>query len=295
MPELTGSAPPGSALPAPSQSVACSLFDFLDRRLLRFFCVSFDYMPKYLCTFQKAKSVRWLGHLDILRTFERAIRRARLPIAFSSGYNPREKIAFASALSTGITGDEEPATIELTEMASPDEIVARLNEALPPGIRIHSCREIPDAGSRDLLNAFDRAEYSLVCGCAAGMQTKDLEDAICTMMGQTTIAVTREREGRSKSVNIRPFIYEIVTRDRISPERLSLTVQVAIGERGNAKPAEVVAALAEYLPGIALRRAHRLRLLASGAADKHSVSPTDLPSESEFAAEPANSELAAVL
>jgi len=58
-------------------------------------------MPKYLLTFEKAEPVRWLGHLDILRTFERAIRRAALPIAFSNGFNPRERIAFASALSTG--------------------------------------------------------------------------------------------------------------------------------------------------------------------------------------------------
>src|SRR5205823_11627002 len=56
---------------------------------------------KYLITFEKGESARWLGHLDILRTFERAIRRAELPIAFSTGFNPREKIAFASALGVG--------------------------------------------------------------------------------------------------------------------------------------------------------------------------------------------------
>jgi len=57
-------------------------------------------MSKYLFNFEKGESVRWLGHLDILRTFERAIRRAGLPIAFSNGFNPRERLVFASALST---------------------------------------------------------------------------------------------------------------------------------------------------------------------------------------------------
>src|SRR5262249_28154123 len=107
---------------------------------------------KYLITFEKGESARWLGHLDILRTFERAIRRAELPIAFSSGFNPREKIVFASALGVGVTGAAEPATLELTEALPPDILVQRLNEKLPPGIRLRSAEEIPDAGSRDLLN-----------------------------------------------------------------------------------------------------------------------------------------------
>src|SRR5215467_10770727 len=108
---------------------------------------------KYLITFEKGESARWLGHLDILRTFERAIRRADLPIAFSAGFNPHERIAFANALSVGVTGSEEPATLELTTVVHPQDLVRRLNEKLPPGIQLRSASEIPDARSRDLLNA----------------------------------------------------------------------------------------------------------------------------------------------
>src|SRR5579862_7775423 len=115
-------------------------------------------MPKYLLMFEKGQSVRWLGHLDILRTFERAIRRAGLPVAFSAGFNPRERLAFASALSTGVTGAAEPATLELTAPTPTEEIVCCLNAVLPPGIRITACLEVPDAGARELLNSFDRAE-----------------------------------------------------------------------------------------------------------------------------------------
>src|SRR5258706_12724738 len=98
---------------------------------------------KYLITFEKGESVRWLGHLDILRTFERAIRRADLPIAFSTGFNPRERIAFANALSTGVTGAAELATIEFTEAVDPPNLIESLNEKLPPGIRLLSAQEIP--------------------------------------------------------------------------------------------------------------------------------------------------------
>src|SRR5689334_5202192 len=125
-------------------------------------------MPKYLLLFEKAESVRWLGHLDILRTFERAIRRAGLPIAFSNGFNPRERISFASALSTGVTGGAEPALLELTASLPVEILIRQLNDSLPPGIRIGTCEEVPEAGSRDVLNAFDRAEYSVVCACPTG-------------------------------------------------------------------------------------------------------------------------------
>src|SRR2546427_9894555 len=103
---------------------------------------------KYLLTFEKGESARWLGHLDILRTFERAIRRAELPIAFSSGFNPREKLAFASALSVGVTGEAELATVELTDSVDPATLVENLNTKLPPGIQLKAAEEIPDAGSR---------------------------------------------------------------------------------------------------------------------------------------------------
>src|SRR6266700_2916279 len=102
---------------------------------------------KYLITFEKGEPVRWLGHLDMLRTFERAIRRAELPIAFSTGFNPRERITFASALGVGVTGGAELMTIELTDTVEPPAIVADLNDKLPAGIQILEAREIPEVGS----------------------------------------------------------------------------------------------------------------------------------------------------
>ena len=123
-------------------------------------------MPKYLLTFEKGEPVRWLGHLDILRTFERAICRAALPIAFSQGFNPRERLAFASALGTGITGGAEKATLELTAPLQTADLLSLLNDTLPPGIRIHDCEPVPEAGSRDALHAFDRAEYTVLCNCS---------------------------------------------------------------------------------------------------------------------------------
>ena len=224
-------------------------------------------MPKYLFTFEKGESVRWLGHLDILRTFERAIRRAGLPVAFTNGFNPRERLAFASALSTGITGGAERASLELTDPLAPEDLIQRINLALPPGIRVLSSEMIPDVGFRDALNAFDRAEYTVVCGCAPDTVLTQVEEAVELLLASPQIEITRTKDGRSKVVNIRPSLYYLTvlpeSAESLGNSRLTLDMIVAQGEGGTAKPAEVVGALAASVPGLTSRRAHRVRLLSA--------------------------------
>src|SRR5258708_8810438 len=164
---------------------------------------------KYLITFEKGESVRWLGHLDILRTFERAIRRAELPIAFSTGFNPRERIAFANALSTGVTGAAELATIEFTDPVEPSTIVNSLNEKLPPGIQLQTAQEIPEAGSRDLLNSYSRAEIRVTCACGPSTSLESAQASAASLLSRTQISIEREREGKVKKMDIRPLIRSI--------------------------------------------------------------------------------------
>ena len=221
-------------------------------------------MPKYLLIFEKSESVRWLGHLDILRTFERAIRRAGLPVAFSTGFNPRERISFASALSTGVTAGAEPAVLELTEPVDPCVLLTDLNATLPPGIRIAECQEIPDAGSRDLLNSYDRADYEIVCACSPEPDAAQVESAILALLARPEIEVVRAREGRSRTLDIRPYLFALaLVPESLTANRLTLTMTAAIGEGGNAKPPEVVALIAETVGGLTLRRSHRARLVCS--------------------------------
>ena len=217
---------------------------------------------KLLITFRKAESARWLGHLDILRTFERAIRRAELPIAFSTGFNPRERIAFASALSVGVTGDAELATLEFTESIEPGTLVDRLNSKLPPGIQLVSAEEIPEAGSRDLLNSFDRAEIFVTCACPLEVSLDALADSAERLLRESELLIQREREGKVKQVDIRPLIHDIQP-ESITGDRVTLRLILSLGAEGTAKPAEIIELLARDFPGLSARRIHRARLLAS--------------------------------
>ncbi len=225
-------------------------------------------MPKFLLIFEKNEPVRWLGHLDILRTFERSIRRAGLPIAFSAGFNPRERLYFASALSTGITGSAEPMVLELTEPMTPLEITRLLNDSLPPGIRIKCCSEIPDAGSKDLLNTYCRAEYNVLVDAPDKPNPAEVKMAISETLLLEEIPWIRAREGRSKTVDLKPYIFELeLTGDRNVDSRFTVRMIVAIGESGSAKPSEVIAFLGTKIPNIKLRRAHRIQLLKNAIVE----------------------------
>jgi radical SAM-linked protein len=164
-----------------------------------------------------------------------------------------------------VTGGAEPALLELTASLPVEILIRQLNDSLPPGIRIGTCEEVPEAGSRDVLNAFDRAEYSVVCACPTGTDPAAVSAAICDLLARTEICITREREGRSKTVDIRPYLFQLsLCPESPADERLTLNMMVALGEGGSAKPGEVVAALSGLLPGLTLRRAHRVKLIKSG-------------------------------
>ena len=94
-------------------------------------------------TFATDDTVKYVGHLDMHRAWERAIRRARLPLAYTQGFNPQPRLQFAAALPVGFTGAAEVADIFLNEALAPADFLARLTAALPPGIRPYHAEPIP--------------------------------------------------------------------------------------------------------------------------------------------------------
>lgn len=109
-------------------------------RLICVICVEFQrmnetYAQRMRVWFATDDTVKYVGHLDMHRTWERAIRRARLPLAYTQGFNPQARLQFAAALPVGFTGQGEVADVYLNEELAPVEFVQRLSDALPPGIR----------------------------------------------------------------------------------------------------------------------------------------------------------------
>ena len=88
-------------------------------------------------------TVKYVGHLDMARAWERAIRRARLPLAYTQGFHPQPRIQFAAALPVGFTGQTEVVDVFLNEELAPADFLARLALALPAGIRPTAASPVP--------------------------------------------------------------------------------------------------------------------------------------------------------
>lgn len=93
-------------------------------------------MQKIRVKYCKGEEVKFISHRDLMRVFQRAIRRAGLPIAYSQGFNPHMKISWGDALKLGKTSDQEHAVLQFENWIKPQELIQRLNRQLPKGIEI---------------------------------------------------------------------------------------------------------------------------------------------------------------
>ena len=90
----------------------------------------------YRVKFTKGEEVKFIGHLDVMRLFQRAIKRAKLPVAYSKGFNPHQLLSFASPLTLGATSEGEYGDFEMAEKIEPEDITKKLNQTLPRGVKV---------------------------------------------------------------------------------------------------------------------------------------------------------------
>lgn len=91
--------------------------------------------------FSKKGDIRFISHLDLMRLFQRAARRAGLPVAMTRGFSPRMKISITKALKLGLESDGEEAVFHMDKAAGPKNFIDLMNQNLPEGIRIIRAEE----------------------------------------------------------------------------------------------------------------------------------------------------------
>ena len=94
-------------------------------------------------TFSKGDAIRFIGHLDVVRLWERALRRARLPLAYTKGFTPHPRLAFAAPLALGATAGADLLDLYLSEPVTPAALIEALNHALPPACRAVAASAVP--------------------------------------------------------------------------------------------------------------------------------------------------------
>ncbi len=183
--------------------------------------------------------MKFIGHLDIMRYFQKAIRRAEIPIAFTSGYSPHMIMSFANPLGVGLTSDGEYFDIELTEPIASREAVKRLNEQMVDGMEIVSFVQIPDDKKSKGMSIVAGADY--LSSVKNGSLPEDLAEKLEAFYAQNEICVVKKTKKSEKEVDIRPMIYKLECRNG------GIYMRVAAGSVQNLKPELVTEAFARYL------------------------------------------------
>ncbi|MCR4442425.1 MAG: TIGR03936 family radical SAM-associated protein [Peptococcaceae bacterium] len=191
--------------------------------------------------YAKTAAGRFLSHLDLLRTMERAFRRACLPLAFSEGYNPHPRVSYASALAVGVTSDGEYLDVELREEVPLSLIRQKLDCAMPPGIKILGVKRLVSKG-KSLAAQINMARYVVETKLLLPLGKKELELAVARAVSQPFFNVVREGKKGKRQVNIKEGIYSLKAEPR--GEILVIEMDIRTGSERNVRPEEVVEMLA---------------------------------------------------
>jgi len=193
-------------------------------------------MMRLRIDFAKTEAMRFTSHLDLHRTWERTLRRAGLPLAYSQGFKPHPRIVLASALPLGFTSQAEVVDIWLEDQIPLEQVKSALQRAIPPGLQIESLSEA-EPGEPALPAQVVAQEYRITFPAPI----PDLDQRVQGILQAGSLV----RSWRDKSYDLRPLILNI---ERLSDDAEAcpqLLVTLAAREGATGRPEELVRALEE--------------------------------------------------
>lgn len=181
---------------------------------------------KYRIKFTKEDLVKFVPHLDLLRLYQRAIRRADLPIAYSNGFNPHQQMSFAQPLSVGWTSICEYMDIETTCIVDIDDFINSINECLPDGTKVIDMRKLED-GEKNSMASVEAALYYITLDNL----NFNLYNLMEKFLNKGELIIEKKSKHLLKQVDIKQDIFklEIIDNDVLS-------AFIAAGSNRNLKP-----------------------------------------------------------
>lgn len=162
-------------------------------------------MIKARMKFNKSGSMKFIGHLDIMRYFQKAIRRSDIDVAYSQGYSPHQLISFASPLGVGLTSDGEYMDLQLNSASSSKEMIDKMNQVITKEMQITSFRILPD-DSKTSMSLLAAADY--LVSVKDGYETvPDFRKQFEEFINQDQILIVKKTKKSEKEIDLKPFIY----------------------------------------------------------------------------------------
>jgi radical SAM-linked protein len=217
--------------------------------------------------FTRGEGVKFISHLDLMKAFERAIRRSGLPIAYSQGFNPHPQMVFGLPLSVGVTSGGEYADFDLAQPVRPQDFLEGLNASLPGGIRVTAADE--KHTKANIMASIAGADYDLQIFSKMALAPEEAEAKLKALLGMDSVKVLKEGKGEAKEIDIRPLIHSAVIEPVGEPPfgygdfdaAFEVHARFSAGNTANLRPELFVKALAEKTGfPVAASRLHRRAL-----------------------------------
>lgn len=201
--------------------------------------------------FSKGYEVKYVSHLDLMRTFNRMLMRSGLPVSYTQGFNPHIILTFAQPLSVGVTSDGEYAEFQMEEQCTFDEIKDKLNAAAPEGIEILKVTD-------ELAPKFKEL-YAAVY--VVTLQCNQPKEALLNVLNREVIPVEKKTKKGLKEIDIKPLLFDFSIEEEA--ESLMLTLKLASGSERNLNPDLLLKAFEKEIPGFRMdyKSVHRIKLL----------------------------------
>lgn len=185
--------------------------------------------------FKKYGPVRFIGHLDVMRFFQKTIRRAGLDVAYTGGYSPHQIMTFAAPLGVGLESNGEYMDIEVNSLTSCSDAVKSLNNASVYGIEITSVKILPD-NAGNAMASVAAASYTVRFREGRTPET-DIAAALPGFLKKEKILITKETKKGSRELDLKPGIYELIW------DGSAFHMLVDASSSGNIKPVQIIEAL----------------------------------------------------
>ena len=212
---------------------------------------------------QKNEPVRFVGHLATMRVFERAFRRAGLPVGYTQGIHPRQKLAFGPPLTLGYTSQAEYLDLQL-ETPFQQEMISRLNRALPPGFHVSQGKPIFGKAT-SLSSLINLACYEVILPDPTIVTPSALDE----LLARESVTVSRRKGDQLTEVNIRNSVAKLEL--HLSGDSNILYMELAMGNLGFVKPEEIL----EQGLGLSEETALPLRVRRTELADSQQRETSD--------------------
>ena len=186
--------------------------------------------------FGKEGMMRFIGHLDVLRTFQKIFRRAGVPMVYSKGYSPHPVMSFALPLGLGLSSEGEYLDAAIEDGADPAAVLAALKAATAEDLPVYSLRVLPEK-AENAMASVGRARYRVTL--PANMPLEGAKTALKAILDRETIILPKKTKTREIELDIRPMIFSGEVRDG------GLYLEIAAGSKANLAPEMVIGLMAE--------------------------------------------------